>query len=223
MWSRLTQEERGSISPVWVSMVVVVLILATAILEREWVNYKLKLAEQTADLAAEAGAHVHEASLSISVNRYQYWYTSEAYCTEMDAKWICKHWDYRDVFHSRSDTVQVSGREKDLRQNWRGLANCGASVYAPDWMCVGTPTITGRSVTFADDAPQAVQQTFHANWIDHHAAAVPNVQVVCDGASRKVTVRVDLVLRPLFGLGVWEVTVPVHGAAVVKLSPLVFG
>jgi hypothetical protein len=220
MW----RDERGSVSPLWVALVVVVMILATAILEREWVNYKLRLASQTADFAAEAGGRAHEAWAKVTVSRYQYWWETVTDCIEQDDQGGCISWETRDEYHDQRSTREITDREKIIQVNWRALADCGTDGLAPNWQCNGNPASyeNDRWVIFAAETEEASRQTFTVNWQDQNAAVVENLWVAADAGRRKVIVQVDILMRPLFGIGFWTERVTVRGAAVVKLNPMSF-
>lgn len=228
MLRHLLSDRKGSIAPVGVTLLATVVILAAVILEREWINYQLALAQQTADFAAEAAGHMHEAYATINVDYYQYWYDYVPVCLTFDDQGNCipTLWP---VLRTETQTRQFTAREKDLIGNgWREVAGCSDSALSPNWLCTHVEELDSPAptVVFNQQTESVGRTVFLRNWKNTAAARVVDddrVSVTAQGGQGKVIVTAEIELRPLFGLAAWTERVQVHGAAVTKPTPLKFG
>jgi hypothetical protein len=222
--------QRGSVSPVFITLFGVTILLMMVFLDREWLNYTLQLTEQTADFAAEAGGSTHEAWATVLVSRRQYWMEVVPVCDEYAADGTTCKVPMRDEqrLHTRERTISVGPfNEQELKENWTDQANCrraspGELVMEPAWECRAVqidPDL--REVRFTEDTDPIAEQTFRRNWKDRGAAKLDDVWVYADASKRAVTVTAQIRVKSLFGVLPWERTVPVTGKAVTQLDDLV--
>lgn len=218
------RSERGSVTPVWVFILGMVVLLGVAVVEREWANYKLKMLEQTLDFAAEAAGRTHEGYAWVDVPVQQYYYVNE--CVEQDLDGVCI---YEPVLHGpEPDVRHIQGNPTELEANWRALAQCGSDPMAPNWECL-TPVVTRYEMRFTIDTDRTATQTFWGNWRNQPTAFVhPSSLTISPGPqqdflspARYMDVSAEIEMRPLFGLVPWVHSTWKRGRAVVRLHELV--
>jgi len=219
------REERGSVTAVFVALMAVLLVLVIGILDREWANYMLKLAEQSADLAAEAGASrgVRDVMARVQASRSQYVITWETTCIHKDVKGNCDGWTSTPKIVWIYDNPVLVRPEEEFRQDWRKAFGCSpdGNAQAPNWRCDGAELVAPMWGVFHPEAEGKARDTFQNNWHDRTRASVTNVLVQPVAANRMVYVRVSLQVDSLFNF-VHPRPVQVTGAAIVQVKPLVF-
>ncbi len=218
--------ERGSVSPVFLALCWIVLLLLGAFLERDWANYTMKMAEQTADFAAEAGGrtHIDWAVLKVRGRQlYTEWVTVCDVKDEETGTCLESHQEPRTRHRYRTWTVQVNVRELlAAGDHWGRLVGCKRSqAWKPEFQCVEAVAID-RYIQFPALAEEVVRTTFAANWPNRPAAKATVTDVCLNAGTREVQVTVNLRVRSLLGLIPWEEERRVTGHAVVVLSPLPF-
>lgn len=216
--------QEGSVAAVAVALMGVTLLLGMAVLEREWASYILRLAQETADFAAEAGARRHDTHAQMSIARYRLRTVWETVCgPDVDA-------DGNPICRQEPETVTtwsypvISDRETVLKQRWRELLDCADSPGS-GWTCVGTPQVVepvsqNRWVQFADEAGELSVRTFLANWQHRSRVEVLAVEAMPESATRSVTLFVRLRLLPVVLPFVGAHEVWIRGRAGVQLTPL---
>lgn len=219
----LARGERGGVSAIFVALMVAVLLLMMAILDREWLNYQLHRAEQTADFAAEAGAQSHQVWDTITVSRYHYTYIDLPLdCTTDPITGVESCTDPSYWSGPRFDTYTVGPAEEgDLLANWQRQASCGNPFQESPrrYACYGV-SVTDREVRFDEQTITVAGGTFALNWQDRPHAEALLEGVTTRAADRSVTVRVSLDLGTPFGILPWRRQAVVEAMAVVQLKPL---
>lgn len=224
------RDERGSVTPLFVAIMVIVLTLMVAVVDREWVNYMLKLAEQTADFAAEAGAspESREINVTATATRQQsYW---EVVCVKYEEGICIESWPFR---RERYETVTQTRPLRDFEQNWRAVFGCSDSdnPWTPHWKCLN-PQVDAYRIVFNAASEARVMETFDRNWQDRARVSLvggkPGLSYVIrhdatyKADTAKVIVTAELQLRSLF-FGIvppWRDTI--QGASTVRFQPLQF-
>ncbi|HYF94509.1 MAG TPA: hypothetical protein VD969_20010 [Symbiobacteriaceae bacterium] len=227
MVKRLLLNQRGSIAPFGISLLMVVVILAVAILEREWVNYQLILAAQTADFAAESAGRMHEAYATIRVRYFQEWYTTETLCVLPDPldPTVCLASDTWRERHTRTRTEYFHHqRVRELTgDGWKQVAGCDEDALRPNWLCTSV-TVEQQEITFSEDAEAMGRQIFFRNWRNRPTAWIEadsqSLHFTFNTATGLVTAHAEVELRPMFGMVAWTHRVWVQGAAVAKAERL---
>lgn len=225
MWRRAAAHEQGSVSAVGVALLMVLLLLVVAVLDREWVNYMMKLVEQTADLAAEAGAKAHVINATVTAKRTHAVVKTKSLCVRTDLQGKCDltmDVDYVDEWQHTLMTVQRPEDEFDSNA-WRALFEC-----TPDdnpytgWAC-SIPHVESYTLVFTDKTGPRARQTFERNWHDlPHARVRPEFTMVSqDPDQRTVYVAARLEVDSLFGLYRTE-TILLAGRSVVQGKTLTF-
>lgn len=207
--------ERGSITPVFIALLAVVLILVMAFVDREWANYALAEAIETADFAAEAGAAVHEVYADADVRVRQYYIVDVRVCDEEN---IC-HDEYNVRVQWYTIPLQHV-RAEELVEHWRDLAGCraaapGEQVFAPELECYSAE-VTNEVLEFTDETKALAERTFLQNWQQRANADAAIEEVHLNARDRIIRVDVDLTVRSLFGLLPWQRKHLLSGAAVVQ-------
>ncbi|HYG60782.1 MAG TPA: hypothetical protein VD902_22120 [Symbiobacteriaceae bacterium] len=219
--------ERGSVAPMFVAILVIVLTLIIAVVDREWVNYMLKLAEQTADFAAEAGASPESRDIKATVTTTRRQKHLETYCARWEQD-ICVEtgtdvvWEHQELTRTRPIT--------DFEEDWREIFGCSPtdSAWRPAWKC-DPPKVDAYDITFNAQSTTRAEQTLRRNWKDRPRAHLMGDDVVqtikthhlsaYDVDTAQVTVYAHVELRSLFFvLKPWPVTV--KGASTVRFEPL---
>lgn len=214
MWRRLVRDEQGSLSPVFIMLLVSVVLLMSVFLDREWVNYTLQMIDETADFAAESAAKSHEVLVDMTVNREYYVWHVDRGCTPPDEDGRSTCWDnsrYLGPYASAKSITAVP--ERELIQNVNALFECG-SPYNSSWSNLQydcrTVRITRREVTFPKDpsnpagpelAKRLARAVFDGNWESR-----PNAEAWIESIElepRAVRIRVNVRLGSLFGL-LWD-------------------
>lgn len=220
MWRNIIRDQRGSVSAVFIALLIVVVLLTVAFLEREWANYILKMAEQTADFAAEAAARAHVVKDTVTVDRTHWVWVD---CPlDINGNPTCL--GYWSPVYDQLHFDQMP--EEELLGNWSSMTGCGGDPFADGFRC--STLIDERRIEFSGATDAIAEDVWTLNWPQRaHVSAVLN-QVEYSGSadgkvswSRVVYVSVDLDIGSLFGVIPWEHRVPVTGAAAVKMRPLV--
>lgn len=195
--------QRGSITPVFTVLFGVVLILIMAVLDREWTNYMLKLADQTADFAAEAGAapQHREVRLRVSTIRRQYWQESREVCLAYDGNQVCTDRTYELDTFWREEPVTADRPVQVFRENWREVFGCtpGTEALAPNWAC-DLPYLVEDYMLFTVGSTYQADDTFRRNWQDKPRASLRELSVSHNAATRQIWVQGQLEVESLFGL-----------------------
>lgn len=204
-----------------------VILLGVAIIDREWVNYKLKLLEQSLDLAAEAGGQDHQLHAKIQVTRRQFRIVKEKVCEETDANKVCTKWkEVQKILGPFFDYTVIEDRQRELEGvKWKDKIKCDPTPMEPQWECTEVK-ILERRLTFRPQAEQYAVDTLRANWRDHPSAKLINwyssqypmgSQLEPAGVSQ---VTATIRLRMLFGLAPWTADKLIQGGAVVKVKEM---
>ncbi|HEY3367377.1 MAG TPA: hypothetical protein VGK74_20155 [Symbiobacteriaceae bacterium] len=217
----LLRDERGSVSVVFIALLLVVTILMIAFLDREWANYTLKMAEDTADFAAEAGAGAHEVLDTVTVSRSHWDWDPGINCDPPDEKgnvtcsggWVSAPPD---------PPYQITRMPEDqMLETWRSLAGCGPNTHwasgTGDYQC--TVALTARQVVFIDTANDIAANVFNLNWPDKAAAQATAIADYVNFECRTVSLPVEVHMTSLFGAIPWKRTVWQQGKAIVQLPP----
>lgn len=205
-----------------------VILLGVAIIDREWVNYKLKLLEQAADLAAEAGGQAHELHAKLKVTRRQFRIVPKQVCTLTNAEAVCLKWEtVTEVLGPFWDYPEIEGRQRDLEgEKWKSKTRCDPTPIAPQWECTDVE-ILERRLRFRPEAEQYAKNTLLTNWRDHPSARLtgqpqawqyPAGSLLEPAGTSRVTTTVRF--RMLFGLAPWTSDKTVQGGAVVKVKEM---
>lgn len=217
----LLKDQSGSISAISIGLLLGAMFLLVAILEREWLNYTLKMAEETADFAAESGSRYHRVWTTLVVNRL--WFVEVAdppVCTVEESTGI-ESCQYPTHFESRSDQQVLEGWEPELVETWRERAACGDPYPAvPQQYRCASVQVQQRDVRFTAESDPMAQQVFQLNWRPRASVVTRSVYPASRGETRSVTLRVDLEISSLFGIIKWRSNKTIVGRSVVNLSPL---
>jgi hypothetical protein len=211
---RMTQ--RGSVSPVFAMVLMVVILLLGAFLDREWLYYKLHLAETIADFAAESGARTAEVWDRIEVTKYQYWYVPEPLCHDPPD---CTQ---RGIIMRLESTVHsqiVEARDEEIRSNWPALAGCGSNAEAPNWKCINVRQID-RRIEYPAETAALVEQVFRSNWQDQPLARASNHRIELVAQRGMVNFHIDIDIRSVTGLMGWRHTFSRTVSASTRIEPL---
>lgn len=227
MYSRLWQEQNGAVTAVWVALLGFVLLLGVATVEREWVNYKLRLVEEALDIAAEAGGQVHEVSATLKVVKRQWWEEEVAVCVTVGAEGECLELGTELVTKGPIyEYPTITGLQRELEgDQWKAPANCGSDPWRPNWQCVSVE-IVDRWLTYLPPSQVIALETLQGNWENQKGARVVGTefrqwtlqQGVDPAGVTQVTAHLQL--RPVFGLLPWSYTRSVTGTAVTKVRAL---
>lgn len=211
-------DERGSISPVFVTLLTAVLLLFYAVLEREWFNYNLEMAIQTADFAAQVAGRAHRAYATLRVSRLQYYFEDYYICDQVDAKTnACTkgHWETRT--HSRwSYPVKVVPVDQllALEDNWISLFESQrATAYAPNWQFQGVQVLS-QHLEYQEVAEEVARTTFISNWPGHASAEATVESVLPMSNGNAIEMVVNLRTKSLMGILPWQHQQLIYGRAV---------
>lgn len=197
------RSQRGSVAPVFTVLVGVVLVLIMAVLDREWTNYMLKLADQTADFAAEAGAapQHREVRLRVSTIRRQYWQVPREVCLAYDELGVCTDLTYELDTFWRDEPVTEDRPEQEFRENWREVFGCSPddNSLAPNWAC-DRPHLVENYMIFRDGSARQADTAFRRNWRDRPRAGLTSLGISHNAATRQIWVQGQIEVASLFGL-----------------------
>lgn len=212
-------DQRGSTMPVLAALLLVAVLVAAAAMEREWANYMQRLAEATADFAAESGAQYHQVFALVRVQRSYVRRWEEEVCQPP----ATPEGDPECHAEVREETVvDVAVRkvpEAELRaQGVPALFGCQLDPYRP-WVC-GRAEVLARCVEFAPEAVEWARRVFQANWTDRRGAVARVWDVWARNEAKQVEVVVALDLESLFGFWPIRHRVAVAGRGGVRLGPL---
>lgn len=228
-------EQRGSITAIWVAVIAAFFLIGLIVLEREWANYQIRLLEQAADLAAEAGAYHHETQATVS-----------ATLTKIIKTEVCG-WEVpppipglppptqpvKPIYTCHEETTIITeprsaqGRFNEVEgTNWKLLLDCDVD----GWTC-SEPKIDEVCITPGTALEQTARETLIGNWRPGRAVRLLDSYTTttlvpasspagCSptGVGLSVHFRVDYTLRPFFGIIPLEQTRSQHGTAVVKVK-----
>lgn len=213
----MRKTECGSVSPVFAMVLMVVILLLGAFLDREWLYYKIHLAENIADFAAESGARTAEVWDTLDVAIYQIQYVpGQPACVDPPD---CKSW-YTPLI-----AVRIPGRrlvvaeDGEIRRSWPAIAQCGAIAEAPNWRCESV-RILSREVRYPASTEGLVKQVFQANWKDQPLARALNARVDLVAQERTVDFHIDIEISSVTGLMGWRHTITRTGSAITRMDPL---
>lgn len=212
----MRKTERGSVSPVFIMVLMVVILLLGAFLDREWLYYKIHLAENIADFAAESGARTAEVWDTLEVTRYQYWYVPTPVCHDPPA---CTVRGVEMRLESDVDVQTVVAMDDEIRSHWPAIAGCGSYAEAPNWKCINVRVVE-RRVEYPAGTPSLVEQVFRANWKDQPLARAFNPRVDLVAQKRMVDFHIDIEIRSVTGLIGWRHTIQRTGSAITRMEPL---
>ncbi|HYF80799.1 MAG TPA: hypothetical protein VD973_27120 [Symbiobacteriaceae bacterium] len=212
----MRKRERGSVSPVFAMVLMVVILLLGAFLDREWLLYKIHLAENLADFAAESGARTAEVWDRIEVTKYQYWYVPEPVCHDPPA---CTQRGIKMRLESAVGSQIVEAKDDEIRSNWPALAGCGSNAEAPNWKCVNVRLVS-RRVEYPAGTADLVAQVFQANWKDQPLARALSPRVEFVAQEGLVDFHIDIQISSVTGLMGWRHIIPLTGSAVTRIDPL---
>ncbi|MDF2628850.1 MAG: hypothetical protein K0R39_2681 [Symbiobacteriaceae bacterium] len=211
----MRDKERGSVSPVFILILMVVMLLLGAFLDREWLNYKIHLADNIADFAAESGARTAEVWAEIRVTKYQYWFVPVTVC--VDEK--CTVTSIRMDFQSTTETKVVTDKDAEIRRNWPALAECGSNAEAPNWKCTSAEKVR-QWVEYPASTKDLAEGVFRANWRDQSLARWTHLEATPRADRGLVDVEVTLEIRSVTGLVGWRHTLTRTGSAASRIEPL---
>lgn len=219
---RQIRDQRGSVSPVFLTLLSLCLLLMAAFLDREWANYMMKLAEQTADFAAESGARAHQSWATVEMTKRQVRQFTEAYCTGWNEAGECTDFGQRSWTETYWDWPVVEIRHEELLRDstWRERHfQCGPSAAYPAWECYYARVVHER-ITYTAEAEPLAATTFDLNWKQRSAARVHRVTVFPLADKATVEVQVQMEIRSLFGMLGWRRDVLIEGAAATQIPPI---
>jgi hypothetical protein len=210
------RRQAGSISVVWLFLVLTTMLLLVLFIDREWVNYQVRKARQTADFAAEAGAAAAQITYHLQVTGRQGHPESRPVegCADCppETVWVYEPW-----------STHCSGAEADLSgTGWLEQCGCTAHSDQVDIDCRQVQQLT-PTIDWPSDVDEIVEATFWANWVDR-----PNSRVIqllpfqYERIDRRLSqLYVKVRLNSLFGGGWWPAYEPdVIGKSTLKIPPL---
>lgn len=219
-------DQRGSVSPVFLSLLSLCLLLLAVFLDREWANYMMKLAEQTADFAAEAGAKAHQSWADVEMTKRQVRHFSETYCIAWDEEEeeLCIDTAERQWTETYWDWVRADIRHEELLrdQSWKErYFQCGESATYPAWECFYAQLVGEEEwLIYTEEAEPLALATFDMNWRPRSAVTVLNRRFDPQAGAKMVRLHATLEIRSLFGMLGWRRNVEIIGAAVTQIPEI---
>jgi hypothetical protein len=213
--------QAGSITPVWLALLVATLLLLIVFIDREWVNYQLKKVDQTADFAAEAGAATAEITYKLQIQGTRYRDETTPVCDPPLGPGLPA--SCRDENHlvPSPDTDQCTGSLHQLNgEAWRQRCHCDQAKFDGAWLCESAVVKDLPEITWPVQTEDVIQTTFAANWVDHPNSHVTLVEPYLDQQKRTVTVTVSLYISSPFGGRLWSGrVVPLRGGKAIVIVP----
>lgn len=210
------RREAGSITPIWLLLITTTLFLLILFVDREWVNYQVRKANQVADFAAEAGASTAQITYILQVDGQIGELTEFQECADE----ICQtHLDWK--YHPWSTTC--AGTLKELSgDGWFARCGCRSSSAEVQIECQSVEQLDPE-IRLPAAAEELTMVTFAANWIDH-----PNSRVTIKSYypeptldRRLSSLYLKIRITSLFGGTWWPVQEYfVTGQATLKIPPL---
>lgn len=214
----MRRRQAGSITPVWLTLVMATLFLLILFVDREWVNYQLRKAKQTADFAAEAGA----ATAQIT---YKLWIEGEEGHLILVPDPNCKVGEICDPveqWSARPWSTTCSGTLTELTgSGW--IRHCGCNIgSAQYYLTCFRPRELSPDVQFPATADATATATFNANWVDRPNSRVTGLYPYKEPGVTRRLYRLTATLRITSLFGNWwpAVTKPIPGASTLKIPPL---
>ncbi|HWI52476.1 MAG TPA: hypothetical protein VNT01_10095 [Symbiobacteriaceae bacterium] len=219
----MRHHQRGSVSPVFAMVLMVVILLLGAVLDREWLNFKMHLAEEIADFAAESGARRAEVWDAIVVTRRQVQYSTTESCVDptipspLDP--ACPGKELVTTSSTVFSDKLVVAEEQALLRDWKAQAECGSDPVEPNWSCESV-RIGTRWFVYPSGTVGLMDQVFRQNWQDQPLAHLVSANPIVDAGEglTKVTVKVEI--SSVTGLLGWRRNVDITGAAKSRMEPL---
>jgi|GEM_PF-4848942 len=215
--------QRGSVSPVFAMVLMVVILLLGAVLDREWLNFKMHLAEEIADFAAESGARRAEVWDAIVVRVRQVQYSTTERCVDpsipnpLDP--ACPGTELVTTSTTRYDSRPVVAEEQVLLRDWKALARCGSDPVEPNWSCESV-LVDDRWFVYPSGTERLMRQVFEENWQDQPLSHLVNPTPIIDAGEGLTKVRVIVDISSVTGLLGWRRNMEITGAAKSRMEPL---
>lgn len=215
---RPRRREAGSITPVWLTLVTATLFLLILFVDREWVNYQLRKAKQTADFAAEAGAATAQITYHISIvgEEGDLILVPDPNCKEGE---VC---DPAEQWSSRPWSTTCTGSLAELTgSGW--IRHCGCNISSAQYyLTCFRPRELTPDVQFPASANETAIATFYANWVDRPNSRVTGLYPYLEPAVTRRLYRLTAIVRITSLFGNWwpEVTKTIPGASTLKIPPL---
>jgi hypothetical protein len=222
------RRQRGSVTPVWLALVLGTLLLFIVLVDREWVTYQLNKVEQTADFAAEAGASTAEITYPVLVHGVRHHYVDETTCEPGAQPTDPPLCTTTTIHQQRSENHDdCAGTKQQLEgAAWRQQCHCDPGPSEGAWTCLKAELSKVRApeVTFPADLDDVVMATFYANWSDHAGGRVSfTAGVSPETATRSVRLPFKFIVSSPFGGESWlGQTRQLYGRAIVQIPPLTF-
>jgi hypothetical protein len=218
------RRQRGSITPVWLALVLGTLLLFIVLVDREWVAYQLNKVEQTADFAAEAGASLAQITYPLKVYGVRQHWEDQTTCeppVQPSDPPLCTT---TSLYQPRAeDHDDCEGDLKALQgKAWQTACHCDQAIYEGAWTCLRAALRDKPQVRFLDNLDDVVFNTFQANWTDHPGGRVSlPFPVYPDTEQRSVYLQVQFFVSSPFGGDRWlGRSTLIDGKAVVQIPPL---
>lgn len=214
----MERNQQGSVSPVLAMLLMVVLLLLGAFLDREWLNFKLFLAQEIADFAAESGARTAQVWDTIRITRRQIEYVPSSICLDLPActkrqtiLQTVTHWSY----------PVLTAEEQQLLREWRSQAGCSADPEAPNWSCEGVEVLR-REIRYPSQTDYVMRTVFSSNWKDQQLARLVTLDTHVNANERLVRVEATVEIRSVTGLMGWQRSTRIVGSAITRIDPIQF-
>lgn len=246
---RLREDQRGTVTPLWVACLALVLTLSMCVAELAHVQYVKRALQMAADRAAEAG-NVRELAdgtvqrrswARMTVQRWQYYkYNYRLECGDWEwvesgdpedpagGSWECTdwYWDY-DIGVASEWVVREAPEEDFEGYGWLKVFNCYTGVPWREngtWGCWGPPRVVqpekhNRWITYTGVGEITARKTFYANWADRPTARVLSFNVVQNASTRSTEVVVRAQITPIFFNFIGPRSITVASKSVVQMRP----
>lgn len=224
------KEPQGSITAIWLVVIAAFFFVGVVVLEREWVNYQLRLVEQAVDLASEAGAYDHEVQVTVSATLTRVIIVEKCEMVYPEpppppAEPFPPFLDCHDEEKTETEIRTYEGPLYEVEETkWKAHVGCDVD----GWIC-SDPKVDQVCVTAGPNYEIIATETFRANWRGSRASRLVGthamVQLVPAGgcsstsAGLQVTLRANYTLKPFFGMLPLEQELVANGSAAVKVKP----
>lgn len=246
---RVRREERGSLMPVVMVLMGMVVVIGMCIGEMAHASYIIRSLQLAADRAAEAGGiaeladgtKLRESYVRMKIEQWRYYrYNEREVCAKKkkvdpdgepgtgDEYWKCTRWETVWDTGIETRTVTKEGKEEEFVDGeWFDTFDCYDGEpwrHKGVWGCDGEPWIpsperNNRWIEFTGRGDDVARDIFNRNWEDRPTAWVNSIHVTQSDSNRSTDVVVQATIRPLFFKFLPNRTITVHSKSVVQMKP----